>query len=101
MDMAAGGVKLIADVALLARDRVLLVRYADTNTYDHQRGWFLPYDLVARGEHPDQAAARSLREQLAWRASRRVSTMWSRSPTTAARGTWSSTTARTWTPRRR
>ena len=55
--------KLVADVALLADDRVLLVRYADVSRYDGQRGWFLPDDYLAHLEHPDDAARRILREQ--------------------------------------
>ena len=34
--------KLIADVCLLNDSKVLLVKYSDTNKYDHQSGWFLP-----------------------------------------------------------
>lgn len=56
--------KLIADVALVAEGRVLLVKYADTNKYDHQRGWFLPDDLLAHLEHPEHAATRILNEQV-------------------------------------
>lgn len=55
---------LIADVALLADGKVLLVRYKDTNKYDHQKGWFLPDDALAHLEHPGKAAARILKEQL-------------------------------------
>ena len=56
-------VKLVADVAVVADDRVLLVRYQDVSRYDGQRGWFLPDDYLAEGEHPDAAAGRILREQ--------------------------------------
>ena len=57
--------KLIADVAILTSDeRVLLVRYADSNAYDHQVGWFLPDDGLLEREHPDTAAARILLTQL-------------------------------------
>jgi len=56
--------KLVADVALVHEGRVLLVRYADVNRYDHQRGWFLPDDLMQHLEHPEAAAARILAEQL-------------------------------------
>jgi ADP-ribose pyrophosphatase YjhB (NUDIX family) len=56
-------VKLVADVAVVADRRVLLVRYKDVSRYDGQRGWFLPDDYLAEGEHPDVAARRILREQ--------------------------------------
>ena len=55
--------KLVADVAVTAEGRVLLVRYRDTRRYDGQQGWFLPDDFLAELEHPDDAAARILREQ--------------------------------------
>jgi ADP-ribose pyrophosphatase YjhB (NUDIX family) len=55
--------KLVADVAVVAGDRVLFVRYRDTSKYDGQRGWFLPDDFLAHGEHPDAAARRILGEQ--------------------------------------
>jgi ADP-ribose pyrophosphatase YjhB (NUDIX family) len=54
---------LIADVALLAEGKVLLVRYRKINRYDHQPGWFLPDDGLARLEHPEDAARRIAREQ--------------------------------------
>ncbi|MBK9331537.1 MAG: NUDIX hydrolase [Ignavibacteria bacterium] len=57
-------VKLVADITVLSNDNVLLVKYSDTNKYDHQSGWFLPDDLVNFGEDPDDAAARILNEQL-------------------------------------
>ena len=56
-------VKLVADVAVVANRRVLLVRYKDVSRYDGQRGWFLPDDYLAEGEHPDAAARRILRDQ--------------------------------------
>src|SRR2546422_11259633 len=56
--------KLVADVAVLADRQVLLVRYQDTRNYDGQRGWFLPDDYLMFVEHPDEAAARILREQV-------------------------------------
>ena len=55
--------KLVADVAVVADGRVLLVRYDDVSRYDGQRGWFLPDDYLANGEHPDAAAKRIVREQ--------------------------------------
>lgn len=55
---------LIADVAIMSKGKVLLVRYADTNRYDHQAGWFLPDDTIRHLEHPDRAAKRILEEQL-------------------------------------
>src|SRR5206468_9303062 len=39
------------------------VKYRDTSTYDHQKGWFLPDDYLGFEEHPDDAAGRILREQ--------------------------------------
>ena len=56
-------VKLIADVALINKDKVLLLTYKDTNKYDHEKGWFLPDDLVKFGEHPEDAARRILNTQ--------------------------------------
>ncbi|OGS60043.1 MAG: hypothetical protein A3K59_08915 [Euryarchaeota archaeon RBG_19FT_COMBO_69_17] len=56
--------KLVADVAVLSRGRVLLVRYEDVSGYDGQRGWFLPDDYLKPGEHPDDAAGRILEEQV-------------------------------------
>ena len=55
--------KLVADVALVGGDEVLLVRYRDTSRYDGEAGWFLPDDYLLRLEHPDDAARRILREQ--------------------------------------
>jgi ADP-ribose pyrophosphatase YjhB (NUDIX family) len=55
--------KLVADVAIVAEGEVLLVRYANTSKYDGQTGWFLPDDFLARGEHPDDAARRIVRDQ--------------------------------------
>jgi ADP-ribose pyrophosphatase YjhB (NUDIX family) len=57
-------IKLVADVALAAADRVVLVRYEDTSKYDDESGWFLPDDYLAHGEHPDDAGRRIVREQL-------------------------------------
>ncbi len=55
---------LIADVAVLADGRVLLVKYTDVNKYDHQGGWFLPDDGLRHLEHPEAGARRILRKQL-------------------------------------
>jgi len=55
---------LIADVAVFTDGRVLLVKYADANKYDHQAGWFLPDDGLRHLEHPDSGARRIVREQL-------------------------------------
>ena len=55
--------KLVADVMALAQGRVLMVRYRDVSRYDGQRGWFLPDDYLALGEHPGEAAKRILLEQ--------------------------------------
>jgi len=56
--------KLIADVTILAEHGVVLARYRDLSRYDGQRGWFLPDDYLAHGEHPLDAARRIAREQL-------------------------------------
>lgn len=56
--------KLIADVTLFSDGDVLLVKYKDGNKYDHQKGWFLPDDLLLEFEHPEDAAIRILKEQL-------------------------------------
>ena len=56
--------KLIADVALLSDDRIALVRFARSSSYDGQTGWFLPDDELAFLEHPEDVATRILREQL-------------------------------------
>jgi ADP-ribose pyrophosphatase YjhB (NUDIX family) len=55
--------KLVADVAIFADGRVLLVKYRDTTNYDHQRGWFLPDDYLTHAEDPGDAAARIADEQ--------------------------------------
>jgi len=56
--------KLVADVAVVAGDHVLFVRYRDTSRYDGEAGWFLPDDFLVRLEHPDDAARRILAEQV-------------------------------------
>jgi ADP-ribose pyrophosphatase YjhB (NUDIX family) len=56
--------KLVADVAVVAGDHVLLVRYRDTSKYDGEAGWFLPDDNLQRLEHPDDAARRIVDEQV-------------------------------------
>jgi ADP-ribose pyrophosphatase YjhB (NUDIX family) len=58
------GCKLVADVAVFSGNKILLVKYTDTNKYDHQKGWFLPDDLINYLEHPEDAAVRILHEQL-------------------------------------
>jgi len=55
--------RLVADVALFAGDRVLLVKYKDVSRYDGQRGWFLPDDFLQFGEHPEAAGKRIAKEQ--------------------------------------
>src|SRR2546426_12552082 len=62
--------KLVADIAVLADRQVLLVRYKATRSYDGQQGWFLPDDYLMFVEHPDEAAARILREQVGMAAPR-------------------------------
>jgi len=57
-------ISLIADVLLIAEDKVLMVKYKDKNKYDHQSGWFLPDDLIKEFNHPDDEAIRILNEQL-------------------------------------
>ncbi len=57
-------IKLVADIALLFQNKVLLVKYTDTNKYDHQKGWFLPDDLINFDEHPEDAAKRIAKDQL-------------------------------------
>lgn len=57
-------VLLLADVCLVAGDRVLLLRYGATAAVpDHQPGWYLPVGELAMHEPPDQAAVRLLFEQ--------------------------------------
>ena len=65
-----GRLKLVADVALFAGDRVLLVRYRDVRKFDGETGWFLPDDYLRRLEHPEDAAKRILREQIGLEAQR-------------------------------
>jgi len=55
--------RLVADVALVSRGSVLLVRYRDVSRYDGQRGWFLPDDFLQHLEHPADAARRIARDQ--------------------------------------
>jgi ADP-ribose pyrophosphatase YjhB (NUDIX family) len=62
--------KLVADIAVLADDHVVLVRYRDTGAYDGQRGWFVPDDFLSHGEHPEEAARRIAREQIGLELSR-------------------------------
>jgi ADP-ribose pyrophosphatase YjhB (NUDIX family) len=55
--------KLVADVAVVAEEQVLFVRYRDTSPYNGQSGWFLPDDFLAHVEHPKDAARGILEEQ--------------------------------------
>jgi ADP-ribose pyrophosphatase YjhB (NUDIX family) len=55
--------RLVADIALIAQRQVLLVRYHDVSRYDGQRGWFLPDDYLAHGEHPEASAKRIAEDQ--------------------------------------
>ena len=41
-----------------------MVRYADTEKYDNQQGWFLPDTLLSDLEHPEEAAERVLTDEL-------------------------------------
>lgn len=56
--------KLISDVSVMADGKVLMVRYADTEKYDNQKGWFLPDTLLSDLEHPEAAAQRVLKGEL-------------------------------------
>jgi len=56
--------RLVADVAIIADGRVLLVKYRDTSRYDHQPGWFLPDDYLQHREDPGGAARRIAQEQV-------------------------------------
>lgn len=56
--------KLIADVTVFSGNKILLVKYKDSNRYDHQKGWFIPDDMIKDFEHPEDAAKRILSEQL-------------------------------------
>ena len=54
---AKKGPKLIVNVTLIAEGKALLVKYKDMP--DHQKGWFVPHEMLAFGEHPDTAAERN------------------------------------------
>lgn len=56
--------KLITDITLLSGGKTLLVKYINSNKYDHQKGWFLPDDEIMEFEDPDDSAKRILKEQL-------------------------------------
>jgi len=56
--------KLVADITIFHKDKVLLVKYKSVNKYDHQQGWFLPDDTLHELEHPEIAAKRIIEEQL-------------------------------------
>jgi ADP-ribose pyrophosphatase YjhB (NUDIX family) len=85
---------LIADIALFANGKVLLVRYSESNKYDHQRGWFLPDAGIGPFEHPERAARRILHEQLGYSVPTVRLVTSSRSRGTTERGTCRSTTTR-------
>ncbi len=55
---------LIADVALVADERILMLKYRDLDKYDNEDGWFLPDDVLRYLEHPTRAAKRIAKEQL-------------------------------------
>jgi len=57
-------IKLVADVTIIANDKIVLVKYKNSDSYNGQQGWFIPDDLINTGEHPDDAAIRILKEQL-------------------------------------
>lgn len=59
-------IKLVADITLINKDKILLTKYKDSNKYDHQKGWFLPNDMVKFDEHPSDAARRILCEQMGY-----------------------------------
>lgn len=59
------GYSLIADVALFSEGEVLLVKYSDPQGFDGQTGWFIPDSSIKYLEHPDKAALRLLKEQVA------------------------------------
>ncbi len=61
---APHNVKLVADIAYVNDDAVLLTRYRDPAAYDNQQGFFLPNDLLLEREDPADAARRILRDQL-------------------------------------
>ena len=58
-------VKVVADVAVRARDSVLLVRYEDVSKYDGERGWFLPDDYLATSNIPKPPRIESCKNRLA------------------------------------
>lgn len=51
--------KLVADIALVAEDGVLLVRYRDTSGYDGQAGWFLSTTISLISSTPMTACGES------------------------------------------
>ena len=55
-------IKPITTATVIAEDQVILVKYRAMP--DHQRGWFLPHDLLNLLEHPTEGAQRALCEQL-------------------------------------
>ncbi|TPW11482.1 MAG: hypothetical protein FD129_1647 [bacterium] len=60
-DRPASAARLLADVCLVAGDRVLLLRFAQgASVPDSEPGWYLPVGELAAYEPPDQAAVRIL-----------------------------------------
>jgi hypothetical protein len=57
---------LIADVALIAEDSVLLVRYKDVEQYDGETGWFLPDDEMHAWSTQVERRCGSRRNRSAW-----------------------------------
>jgi ADP-ribose pyrophosphatase YjhB (NUDIX family) len=55
-------IKPISTAAVVAEGHVVLVKY--NGMPDHQRGWFLPHDLLNLFEHPSDGIKRALRGQL-------------------------------------
>lgn len=53
--------KLVVNTALFARGKTLLVKYK--NHPDHQKGWFIPHDLVPYNTHPEDVASDLIKKQ--------------------------------------
>ncbi|MEZ4740889.1 MAG: hypothetical protein R3B45_00310 [Bdellovibrionota bacterium] len=54
--------KLIVNMVLFANGKVLFVKYK--NRPDHQKGWFIPHDLVPYNTHPEDIAISLVKNQL-------------------------------------